>query len=262
MGERRRYLRHRSPPARPGHSRGEPPLQPRAAPQRAGGGGGCGAGGSPLSPAARNAASLPPFLLRLFIAPWCFQPKISPVGPGGCPVRWGVEGEGAGLRPPPRRGAGHGVPSRAAGPGPGRDSCRGAGLAWNAGAGRASRLLWKLAAPERRPQPRAAPQPPARPPGPRRAAAAGQRSQVRAAPPAAGGRRGLGRAPPPRAAGSGAQPGPPRARPPLPPRSLPAAARGPFGRTRRRPGVSFRRLRAPPPGSALRRPPPHSPGDL
>jgi len=120
---------------------------------------------------------------RLFIAPWCFQPQISPLagtavrGGGGCELtgRTGCA---------PRRAEGPGTPSRR---GPGlrlrlrRDSCRAAGLAWNAGAGRAPRLLWKVAAAERRPQPTGAPQPPPLPPAPpglRRDAAAGQRSQV------------------------------------------------------------------------------------
>lgn len=114
-----------------------------------------------------------------------------PTAVDGSTISQGAGGRRRGRAAPPATERGWGGPG---GAGTGRDSCLGAGLAWNAGAGCAPRLLWQVAAaePQSRPQPRGARQPPAlpaRPPGPERAAAKGQRAQVRAAPPAPGGRR-------------------------------------------------------------------------
>lgn len=114
-----------------------------------------------------------------------------PTGVGGSTISRGAGSRRRGRAAPPATMRGWGGPG---GAGTGRDSCLGAGLAWNAGAGCAPRLLWQVAAaePQPRPQPRGARQPPAlpaRPSGPERATAKGQRAQVRAAPPASGGRR-------------------------------------------------------------------------
>lgn len=191
------------------HHLGQPPPRPGKAGgcrrlSRGPAGSGRAAGPGPLRPRgplsrSREAASLP----RLFIAPRCFQPKISPVGRAAVRARGGGRG---GKEPgcAPRRGEGPGTAWRAEPQGRGRG---GPGRAGTAAAAPGSPGMRAPAARrdfygklQRRSGGRSQGALGSRQPGPRRAAAAGQRSQVRAAPPAAGGRRGLGLPPPPRSA--------------------------------------------------------------